>query len=290
MFRFRSFSFYKYANPSIKNGGFLGDAKSAIYPLLPSGTYPATTLLEKGPTINYYQKINEQPISFPKIVKPDVGLRGIGVAKVNSLQELIEYAQAAKENFLIQDIISFPNEMGLFYCRMPNESTGKITGITMKKFLTIEGNGVDTIEQLLRKSPRFEMQISKLKHQINLSAVVPQGEKICLVPFGNHNRGTEFIDGKELITPKLEQTFDQIFRNVEGFYYGRADIRFNTFEELENGINFSIIELNGAKSEPTHIYDPKYSFWHGQREIFRHQRIFKRIIQQSILMNKELSS
>jgi hypothetical protein len=30
-------------------------------------------------------------------------------------------------------------------------------------------------------------------------------------------------------------------------------------EELEQGINFSIVELNGA--EPTHIYDPKHSLF-----------------------------
>lgn len=38
--------------------------------------------------------------------------------------------------------------------------------------------------------------------------------------------------------------------------------RFNTFEELEKGVNFSIIKLNGAKSEHTHIYVTKHSFWY----------------------------
>jgi hypothetical protein len=36
---------------------------------------------------------------------------------------------------------------------------------------------------------------------------------------------------------------------------------YNTVEELEQGINFSIVELNGAASEPTHIYDPKHSLF-----------------------------
>jgi hypothetical protein len=67
---------------------------------------------------------------------------------------------------------------------------------------------------------------------------------------------------------------------IEGFYFGRLDIRFNTFAELEQGINFSIIELNGVKSEPSHIYDPKYSFLVGQREIFRHQKIIRKIVEQ----------
>jgi hypothetical protein len=99
-----------------------------------------------------------------------------------------------------------------------------------------------------------------------------------LVPFGNHNRGTAFLDGNSQITHKLEQTFNNILKSVPGFYYGRLDIRYNTFEELEGGKNFSIIEINGAKSEPTHIYDPQHSFWFGQKEIFRHQKMLKKIV------------
>jgi hypothetical protein len=39
--------------------------------------------------------------------------------------------------------------------------------------------------------------------------------------------------------------------------------------ELEQGINFSIVELNGAASEPTHIYDPKHSLF-CMEELARH--------------------
>ena len=42
------------------------------------------------------------------------------------------------------------------------------------------------------------------------------------------------------------------------YYSGRLDIRYNTLDELKPGNNFSIIELNGAGSEPTHIYDPTH--------------------------------
>jgi hypothetical protein len=42
---------------------------------------------------------------------------------------------------------------------------------------------------------------------------------------------------------------------IPGFF-GRMDVMYNTFEELENGKNFAVVELNGAANEPTHIYDP----------------------------------
>jgi len=48
-------------------------------------------------------------------------------------------------------------------------------------------------------------------------------------------------------------------------------------EELKQGINFSIIELNGAGSEPTHIYDPKHSIFWAWKEIIKHLNILYRI-------------
>lgn len=276
--KFRSFSFFKYANPAIKNGGLYGDSKYEIYNLLPNALFPKTILVDKKKEIDLLKIIAENQIDFPVYAKPDIGLRGIDVKKISSNIDLLDYCKNIQKNFLIQESIAYPNEIGLFYCRMPNENSGKITGITLKKFLTIEGNGKDNIEELLKKEPRFKMQIPKLKETINLSEILINGEKRCLVPYGNHNRGTAFFDGNNLITKKLEKTFDEILKPIEGFYFGRLDIRYNTFEELEQGINFSIIELNGAKSEPTHIYDPKHSFWFGQREIFKHQRLMAKII------------
>lgn len=282
MLKFRSISFYKYANPNITNGGFYGDSKADIYKLLPKNVYPQTVFIGKHESPDFEEIVSVYKLSFPLILKPDIGLRGVDVVKVDSIFEIENYFESKRKNFLIQEFIDLPNEMGLFFCRMPNEKKGKITGITLKKFLTVEGNGVESIEQLLSKKHRYAMQIGKIKDEINLNEVLLKNEKKCLVPFGNHNRGAEFLDGKEFITDKLEEVINNFLVSVSGFYYGRLDIRYNTFEELERGENFSVIELNGAKSEPTHIYDPNHSFWFGQREIFRHQRIMQKIVKVNI--------
>ncbi len=284
--KFRSLSFYAYANPSIKNGGLYGDSKYEIYKLLPKGLYPYTLLINKDATVNFDLLLNEHSLSFPVIVKPDIGCRGVGVKKVFNNAELCAYQHEIKANFLIQEISEYPNELGLFYWRLPNQKQGKISGITLKKFLTVEGNGVHTLEELLRKNPRYELQLTKLKEHYDLKEIVPAGKQKCLVPFGNHNRGTEFTDGKIYITNKLEQTFDALLREIPGFYYGRLDIRYTSLAELEEGRNFSIIELNGAKSEPTHIYDPAHSFVYGQREIFKHQNIFQHIVKLNLSLSK----
>lgn len=284
--KFRSLSFYRYSNPSIKNGGLYGDSKYEIYQLLQRGLYPYTLLINKEEKINIDLLLSEHRLSFPMIVKPDIGCRGVGVKKVYNNAELLAYQKEMKANFLIQELIDYPNEMGLFYWRLPNQKHGKISGITLKKFLTVEGNGFNTLEELLRKTPRYELQLTKLKGHLNLNEILPAGKKKCLVPFGNHNRGTEFNDGKMCITTKLEQTFDALLREIPGFYYGRLDIRYRTLEDLEQGRNFSIIEVNGAKSEPTHIYDPSHSFAFGQKEIFKHQNILQHIVKVNLRLSK----
>ena len=59
---------------------------------------------------------------------------------------------------------------------------------------------------------------------------------------------------------------------VPEFYFGRMDVMYNSWEELKQGKNFSIVELNGAGSEPTHIYDPKHSLFFAWKELARHIR------------------
>ncbi len=280
MLHFRSFRFYNLTNPAIKNGGLYGDDKMSTYQLLPPGSYPKTILIEQSKNYNFVQLMKENEFTFPVIAKPDIGCRGVLVQKIDDLAALIKYREIANQNFLIQELCELPNEIGLFYARLPNASQGKITGITIKNFLTVTGDGQSSILKLLLKIPRHALQISKLKTELNLDETLPLGEQRCLVPFGNHNRGTEFLDGKAFITPALEARFDQILGQINGLYYGRLDIRYNTLEELEKGEQFSIIEYNAVKSEPTHIYDPEHSFWFGQKEIFRHQAIVYAIVLQ----------
>ena len=204
------------------------------------------------------QQSNNRIYSYPFIAKPDVGLRGSGVKKINTVQDLEQYALRANFDFVVQDLIPFQNEVGIFYVRYPNEKKGKITGIVSKEFLIVTGNGVATVEELIKVNPRYELQLKVLKQEYGnkLLEVLPMGEKLNLVPYGNHARGAKFIDGSHWATQKLEDTINEMCLQIPGFFFGRMDVMYNTFEELENGKNFSIVELNGAASEPTHIYDP----------------------------------
>jgi len=269
----RSFFFFNASNPTIKNGGFIMESKKAIYNLIPHQYYPKTELILEGTSLDEISKtIRDSGIKYPFIAKPDIGLRGSAVKKINNSDELIDYNSKAHFDYLVQDLISFENEVGIFYVRYPNEKAGRITGIVSKEFLIITGDGVSTTKELIKQNPRYELQLKalQLEYGQKLLDILPKGEKLNLVPYGNHARGAKFIDGSHWVTPKLNETINEMCVQIPEFYFGRLDIMYNSWEELENGENFSVVELNGAASEPTHIYDPRHSLFFAWKELARH--------------------
>ena len=271
----KSIFFFNASNPTIKNGGFMMESKKAIYDLIPQRYYPKTELIIEGTSIEEIEKIIEtSEIKYPLIAKPDIGLRGSGVKKIHTITELKDYAYKANFDYVVQDLIPYDNEVGIFYVRYPDEKTGRITGIVSKEFLIVTGDGFSSIEELIKANPRYELQLKVLKQEYGseLLEILPQGQKLNLVPYGNHARGAKFIDGSHWITPKLTATINEMCLQIPGFYFGRLDVMYNTLEELEDGKHFSIVELNGAASEPTHIYDPKHSLLFAWKELARHIR------------------
>ncbi len=249
------------------------ESKKAIYDLIPQQYYPKTELIIEGTSLSEILKtIEVSAIKYPFIAKPDIGLRGSAVKKIHNSDELQSYNNKANFDYLVQDLIPFENEVGIFYVRYPDEKQGRITGIVSKEFLIITGDGVSTTEELIKQNPRYELQLKalKLEYGAQLSNVLPKSEKLNLVPYGNHARGAKFIDGSHWIRPKLTETINEMCLQIPGFYFGRLDIMYDAWEELERGENFSVVELNGAASEPTHIYDPRHSLLFAWNELARH--------------------
>lgn len=276
----RSFFFFNAANPLIKNGGFLMESKKEIYDLIPSQFCPPTLLFNASVAFTDVCKaIKQNNLNYPLIAKPDIGMRGLMVQKTDSEEELKKYIDTVKVDFLVQEFIPYQEEAGIFYCRIPNEEKGFISGIVGKDFVTVTGDGKSTIAALLQQEQRYILQLPILKITLGktMEEVLEKGIVKELVPYGNHSRGSKFIDISKLADEKLTATFDEICKQIPDFYYGRMDIRYNTWEELKEGKNFSIIELNGAGSEPTHMYDPCHSIFFAWKEIIRHWEILYRI-------------
>lgn len=275
----RSLFFFSAANPSIATGGMLGESKFQILEKIDDSIKPKTLLVEVPSGFQeVLADIRTKGIHFPMIAKPDVGERGWKVEKIHTETELRSYHRAMRINYLIQAYVDEPVEIGLFYYRFPGKKQGVISSIVRKEFLTLTGDGQSTIQNLIAGNERARLQYDVLtqRYPERMGEVLAAGEETALVPIGNHCRGTKFLNGNHLITPQLQQVFDHISQSIDGFYYGRYDIRCQSLEDLYAG-KIKILELNGAGAEPAHIYDPGFSFWEAYRVLFRHWRVLYQI-------------
>lgn len=278
--RNRSLFFFNASNPLIRNGGLLNESKCEISKLIPEELQPRTLFytLPADPQ-KILEEMRGKGLRFPVMGKPDVGGRGRGVKKLHNEVELIHYSLNASMDFHIQEFIPFPNEVGIYYHRIPGEEKGQLTGIVRKEFLSVRGDGKSSLEQLLLSNDRALIYLESLKqmHSEGMDRVIPKGEKFIVSPYGNHSRGSLFLDDSHLINETLTNTMDAICKQIPEFYFGRLDIRFDKWEDLCVGKNFLIIEVNGAGAEPTHMYDPRHSIFFAWKEISRHWLILSKI-------------
>ncbi|MFN9114883.1 MAG: D-alanine--D-alanine ligase, partial [Bacteroidota bacterium] len=220
------------------------ESKMEIYQLIPQKYYPKTELIKEHSSFSSVLiRYNENQFKFPLIVKPDIGLRGSAVKKIHNEAELKAYHEKANFDYLLQDLIPYPNEIGIFYVRYPHEKKGRITGIVGKEFLIVTGDGQSTIETLIRKNPRHQLQLKVLQKEYgaDLQMVLPVGEQRNLVPYGNHIRGAKFLDFSHRISTALTDVINEMCMQIPEFYFGRLDLMYNSFEELEQGKNFAVV-------------------------------------------------
>lgn len=253
-------------------GGFCGYSKYNVLKQFPPHLIPRTLVIEQGNNTPQQVSLIKKDFQFPLIVKPDIGERGWKVEKINSEEQLSAYLNKNKGRFLVQEYIDYPLEFGVMYSRLPGKTSGRITSLVQKEFLSVTGDGVSTLAELFNKSERasFHLDMLEVLYKNDLRRILTKNERMELVSIGNHCRGTTFLNANHLITPVLTQVFDQISHQVKGFYFGRYDIRVPSLEDMYLGKNIKILELNGANSEPAHIYDPNMSILKAYRHLFFH--------------------
>ena len=281
---------YLVTNPAIKYSGNGTESKYETIQLIPPQYKPLTILISEGDSFNdALLSIENSNIKFPLITKPDIGFRGYLVKKIDTKSELENYLKKNKIDIIIQEFIDYKNECGIFYHRIPDETEGKITSITLKKFLTVTGNGTSNLSELILADKRAYLYYGLLRniHKEKMQSVPNKDEVIKLTVIGNHSKGTQFINGNHLNTKDLEQMMDELSKQIDNWYYGRLDIKYNTFEELTAGKNFKILEINGIISEPTHIYDPTNATYFGALKCIRkHWEIVYRIAKKNHEISK----
>ncbi len=275
----RSLFYFSASNPGIPTGGMMGESKYEVLQLVPDSLKPKAALVKlPGSKQEIISKMQEMDLNFPVILKPDLGERGWMVRKINSIEEAEKYLFESTIDFLIQELVDLPHEFGVYYTRFPSVEKGFVNSITGKEFLFVEGDGKSSLKELILNNDRAALQWETLekKYREELSTILAVGQKKELVSIGNHCLGTKFLNANYLINEKLNSSFDQISKQIPGFFFGRYDLRCGSIDDLENG-RVMIVELNGCGAEPAHIYHPGTSLIDGIRDLIVHWKNLYRV-------------
>lgn len=268
----RSLLFFTSSNPGITMGGMFGESKYEVLKKIPEKYCPKSILIKMPASVEaVLQQVSKEGFVYPLIFKPDIGERGFMVKKITGEADIATYLNQVPGDFIVQEFVDLPLEFGIFYTRLPNESSGKVTSVVMKEMLSVTGDGASSLKDLILKKDRAKLQWDKLSitYHEKLSNVPAMGERIELVSIGNHCLGTTFLDGTNLINDRLSATFDHISKQIEEFHFGRFDLRCASLVDLYEG-KVKIMELNGCGAEPAHIYQPGYSIAKGLQTMFLH--------------------
>lgn len=275
----RSLLYFSACNPSILAGGMMGESKYEVLQLVPESIKPKTILINLPATVTHVTVImRETGLTFPLIFKPDLGERGWMVRRIKNEQEIERYLEEIKINFIMQELVDLPLEFGVYYIRYPSQQNGFVNSITGKDFLSVTGDGKKNLQELILEKDRAKIQWKVLRQRYadRLSEIIPVEKKIELVSIGNHCLGTTFLNYNHLINDTLNSSFDTISKQINGFYFGRYDLRCATLQDLETG-KVKILELNGCGAEPSHIYHPGSSLLKALGVLVTHWRNLYRV-------------
>lgn len=275
--RYRSFTWYGAANPAIPHAGMLNERKYLIYGLLPESFLPPTF------TVNHLedvvQLLKDKKLSFPLVLKPDVGLKGIEVQKCNDQNDLEYYFKnTIKSDFIAQEYIDLPAEYSVLYYHYG--TTRGISSFVEKRYPSVQGDGVLSMHQLIDLHPHPYLDKKACK-ELWSDFIPAKGEVFKLHEIGNYARGATFHSLLHEINDELLAGVRKCMDQVKDVNFCRLDIKAKDIPSICNG-SFKIIEVNGGKSEPIHIYDTRVSFWQALKDIHRHWVIYTRVVNDNL--------
>ncbi|HXR95784.1 MAG TPA: VTT domain-containing protein [Rhizomicrobium sp.] len=275
--KYGGFNLPTIANPGMYTGGLVGESKIFTLQQLSqtSAEFTARSGLIKASIPDRMDRLKEicteERLELPLVLKPDVAQRGSGFKLARTWDDARDYLAQVTEDVVAQEYAPGPCEAGIFYYRFPDEKRGRIFAITEKIFPTITGDGVRTIEELVRADARAVIMAKTYleRHHAIRGTVLASGRILKLVEAGNHCQGCIFRDGMHLWSEALDGRIDEISSKVPGFFIGRYDVRYPAVADIRNGENFKIVELNGASSEATSIYDARNSIFRAYAILFK---------------------
>lgn len=295
---YRNITLPTIANPFIEVGGLWGESKSRLMCQVSGGqdkwiapfvTFTLDDRFSKESLLNKALKeLASASLDFPLVVKPDIGWQGYGVRIIKNKAELLEYFTEYPKNntVIIQKLIPYEGEAGVFYMRYPGESQGRVISLTFRYYPHVIGDGETSLLELIKRDKRtnfksrFYLGKDALHQGISSDDLesVPRRDEIVQLSFiGSIRVGGLYRNGENYITPALSRRFDEIASSMPEFYFGRFDIKFKAVNHLKEATDFQIFEINGAGAEAIHVWDTDTSLFKAYKELFKYQSLLFRI-------------
>ena len=288
--RFRSMTFFSACNPAIDLGGMLYDRKTDIYDLLPQHIVPATTIITSRAASHAF--IEKNNLQFPLIVKPNVGLKGYKVSKIGDEEELNAFFEENNVNereWLLQEYIDYEKEFSVLFYRYPQEQKFGVSSFIEKTYPNVIGDGKSTLRTLIDQYNNPFLLKEKVYKRLSedLDTIPAGGTKIILDFIGNYSRGAKFHSKMEYVSEEMASMLSSLFQKADGLNFFRIDLKSDSVDTFLEG-KFKVLEINGMKSEPLHIYDENSTFIDNSRIIKEHWNIIEKITREQKELLKEL--
>jgi hypothetical protein len=272
------------ANPRITAGGLVGEGKSEYFRIMGrlanAHTAGFAVFRNTGSVSSVQdaeQAMADSQLEYPLILKPDIGWCGFGVRIVRTRDELKSYLDAypLNEDIVFQKYVTYEGEAGIYYVRSPQAARGRITGILLRFFPRVVGDGHSTIAELMAQNPRARRlgQDGRSEPCCDTSRIPAAGEIVRLSVTGSTRVGGMYQDATSLVTPELENAINDIAMDMTDLHVARFDVRYETIGAMQAGRAFKIIEVNGAGSEAVHAWDPRYTLLQAYQIVFEKQRM-----------------
>ena len=286
--RYRSLTLPALANPLLEVGGLWGESKQQGLALLgpEAKRWHAPTAVVWLPVERAapgrelaaaLAAMAAAGVDFPLLAKPDRGYQSLGMRYLRDAVGLRDYLADSPrgEHVLLQAFVPQEAEAAVFYVRRPGESQGRIFSFTLVYFPFVIGDGQSTIAELIRAERLYRRKLRCFfpDNPERLAEVPAAGRTVRLAICSSSRLGPLYRDANDLVTEALTRRFDAIAQGIPEFHFGRFDLRFVSLEQLLEGRNFSIVEVNGAGAEALHIWDPRSSLRKAYATLFRQYRL-----------------
>ncbi|MEP6823215.1 MAG: hypothetical protein ABI919_00245 [Ramlibacter sp.] len=278
--RYRSPTLPSAANPGITAGGLVGETKLEYFHCMGALARAATAVhCALAPSQRMPAQVRDAMaqagLHFPVVAKPDLGMCGFGVRRLDDAVGLARYIDCfpRDQTIVLQEYLPQDDEAGIFYARHP-DGEGRIIGLALRYFPRVVGDGRSTLAELIAADPRAS-RVRHPGHALALQeATIPAaGQAVRLATIGSTRVGGLYRDGADCITPALTAAVDAIARDMGEFHFGRFDVRFDDLAALRGGRGLRIMEVNGAGSEAIEAWDPDTGLVQAFRTIFAKQRL-----------------